>query len=364
LDRIRSKPYKIVFNKFTEDQVLNFIRLSEIEYGELESVTNADHVRFKHLQIPYGTSTAMNLEHENEVVGRAMLQPRLISLFGKQFPSAFVTDVLIHPDFRRPASNFISLMKSIKEAQDFSLVFHTSNNNTENIYKKLLGFKCPLSLSGFGFLLNFRKVLCKVLKFDSPLFDLFSVPYKFLVLALCKTVNIFFDFKITPEEPGDSHFNEFIQNEAIKNDCEMVRDAKFLKWRFSQSPLWQANTLYLYRDSKLCGYVVLQNVELENLKFTIVMDFALNERLSSLQLLCLRFSIIHKALNDDDDMIFTLLNPLSISSKRFIGFPWIKIPEKYLPHKTPIFIHIKDAAMVNMENLSNIHVTLADLDYF
>jgi len=58
------------------------------------------------------------------------------------------------------------------------------------------------------------------------------------------------------------------------------------------------------------------------------------------------------------------LNPLSISSKRFIGFPWIKIPEKYLPHKTPIFIHIKDAAMVNMENLSNIHVTLADLDYF
>ncbi len=364
MDRIRAKPCEIVFKKFTEDQVVNFIRLSEVEYGRLESVPDVDHIRCTHLQSPNGPSTAMNLECAGEVVGRAMLQPGLMCLSGKRVPVAFVSDALIHPDFRRPASNFISLMQSIKKAQDFPLVFHTSNNITEDIYKKLLKFKLPFNLSAFGFLLNLRKAAFKVLKFDSPLFELFSVPYRCLILVLCRTVTIFAGFKITTEEPENSHFDEFCRKEAIKNDCEMIRDSQFLKWRFLQSPLWQAKIFYVYKDSKLCGYVVLRNVELEGMKFTVVMDFILNETFNTLQLFCLRCSIICMALNHGDDMVFTLLNPLSRASKKFIGFPWVKIPEKYMPHRTPIFIHVNDPAMVNLENPSNIHVTLGDLDYF
>ena len=144
----------------------------------------------------------------------------------------------------------------------------------------------------------------------------------------------------------------------------MFRDSQFLKWRFLQSPLWKAKILYLYKDSKLCGYVVLRNVELEGIKFTVVMDFTLNETFNALQLFCLRCSLICMALNYGDDMVFTLLNPLSRASKKFIGFPWIKIPERYMPHRTPIFLHINDPSRVNLENPSNIHVTLGDLDYF
>lgn len=364
MGRIRAKQCKIVFKKLSEDQVVNFIRLSEVEYGRMESVTDADHVRCKHLQTPYGPSTAMNLECAGKVVGRAMLQPRLIHLSGKRVPVAFVSDTLIHPDFRRPASNFITLMQSIKKAQDFPLVFHTSNNITEDIYKKLLKFKLPFSLTAFGFLLNLRKAAFKVLKFDSPLFDLFSIPYRYLVLLLCRTAAIFFDFKITTEKPDDTCFDEFCQKEAIKNDCEMVRDTQFLKWRYLQSPLWQAKILYLHKDSQLCGYVVLRNVVLEGMKFTVVMDFALNETVNTLQLLFLRCSIIRMALNHGDDMVFTMLNPLSRASKNFIGFPWVKIPEGYLPHRTPIFIHVNDPAIANLENQSSIHLTLGDLDYF
>jgi hypothetical protein len=364
LDRIRAKPCKIVFKKFTEAQLVNFICLSEVEYGRMESVTNPDHVRCKHLQTPYGPSTAMNLECVDEVVGRAILQPRLLCLSGKQVPAAFVSDVLVHPEFRRPVSNFISLMQSIKKAQNFPLVLHTSNNTTESIYKKLLKFKWPFSLSTFGFPLNLRKATFKVLKFDSLLFELFATPYRYLILLLCKTATIFFDFKLTTDKPDDTCFDEFFQKEAIKNDCEMVRDTQFLKWRYSQSPLWQAKILYLYKDSQLCGYVVLRNVELEGMKFTVVMDFALNDTVNTIQRLCLRWSIIHIALSHGDDMVFTLLNPLSRASKKFIGFPWVKIPERFMPHKTPIFLHINDPSRVTLENLLNIHLTLGDLDYF
>jgi hypothetical protein len=144
----------------------------------------------------------------------------------------------------------------------------------------------------------------------------------------------------------------------------MVRDSQFLEWRYLQSPLWQGKILYLYKDSQLCGYVVLRNVELENMKFSVVMDFALNETVNTFQLFCLRCSIIRMALSHSDDMVFTLLNPLSRASKKFIGFPWVKIPERFMPHRTPIFLHINDPSRVTLENLSNIHISLGDLDYF
>ena len=364
MDRIGAKPCKVVFKKFNENQLVNFIRLSEVEYGRAEAVTDADHIRCKHLKTPYGPSTAINLEYADEVVGRAILQPRLISLSGKQVPVAIVSDALIHPDFRRPASNFFSLMQSIKKAQDFPLAFHTSNNLSENIYKKILKFKSSFSLNAFGFLLNLRTPVFKMLKFDSPLFELFSVPYRYLILILCKIAAIFAGFKIKTEEPDNSYFDEFCRKEAEKTDCEMFRDSQFLKWRFLKSPLWQAKILYLYKDSNLCGYMVLRNIEMEGMKFTVVMDFILNETFNILQLFCLRCSIICMALNHGDDMVFTLLNPLSKASKKIIGFPLIKIPERYLPHSTPIFLHINDPSRINLENLSSIHVTLGDLDYF
>lgn len=364
MNQIRAKSCKIVFKKFTEAQTVSFIRLSEVEYGKQDNVTDADHIRCKHLQTPYGPSTAINLECENEVVGRAMLQPRLIYLSGRKVPVAFVSDVLIHPDFRRPPSNFISLMTSIKKAQEFPLVIHTANEFHSKLCKKLLGFKWPFSLSAFGFPLNLRKATFKVLKFDTPLFELFSAPYRYLVLLLCRMATIFIVLKITTEEPDNTYFDEFCQKEAMKNDCEIVRDTQFLKWRYLQSPLWQAKILYLYTDSQLCGYVVLRHVELEGMKFTVVMDFTLNETVSALQSLSLRCSIIRMALNHGDDMVFTLLNPLSRASKKIIGFPWVKIPEKYMPQKTPIFLHINDSSKVTLENPSSIHVTLGDLDFF
>jgi hypothetical protein len=255
-------------------------------------------------------------------------------------------------------------MKSIKEAQNFPLVFHTSNNVTEDIYNKILRFKCLFSLSAFGFLLNIRKVVFKLLNFDSPLFELLSIPYKYFVLILCRAVATFANFKMSTEVPENTYFNEFCRKQAIKNDFELVRDSDFLKWRFLQSPLWQAKILYFYKDSKLCGYMVLRTVEIEGMKFTVVMDFSLNETVNTTQLFCLRCAIIRMALTHGDDMVFTLLNPLSRASKSFIGFPWIKIPEGYMPQRTPMFVHVNDPAMVNLENQSSIHVTLGDLDYF
>ena len=35
-----------------------------------------------------------------------------------------------------------------------------------------------------------------------------------------------------------------------------------------------------------------------------------------------------------------------------------------MPYRAPIFIHVNDPAMANLNNQSHIHMTLGDLDYF
>ena len=94
------------------------------------------------------------------------------------------------------------------------------------------------------------------------------------------------------------------------------------------------------------------------------MDFSLKEDFNPVQLLCLRFSIIRMAQRQGDDMVFTLVNPASKAGGKFIGFPWIKIPERWMPQSTPIFVHINDPARADLENQSDFHLTLGDLDYF
>ena len=96
---------------------------------------------------------------------------RKIRVGEKEVNIAFATDSLVHPEFRRPISNFFSIMKEIKNVHDFSLVLHTSNENTEALYHDVLKFRCPISLSSYGVPINLITTLKKVLGFDSVIFN-------------------------------------------------------------------------------------------------------------------------------------------------------------------------------------------------
>ncbi len=156
---------KIIFKKFDNSSVAEFIELSKVEYGDLPTVTNSEHINWKYNNNPDGKSVSINLMANDKVVGRIILQPRIFIINNKNVPAAFATDALVHPDYRRPVSNFINLINSIEKVKEFSLILHTSNENTEPIYSKLLHFNCPVILSGYGVPLGIEQYSLKNIQF-------------------------------------------------------------------------------------------------------------------------------------------------------------------------------------------------------
>ncbi len=354
----------IKIDKINPKGVDDFLRLSRIEYGNKNAVTDADHINWKHLNTANGASTAINLYCNGEVVGRVLLQPSSIYIDGKKIPIAFATDSLVHPEFRRPLSNFFSIMKEIKKITEFAIVLHTSNENTEEIYRNILKFKNPIMLSSYGFPVDLRHLSKKFLYFGAPVCQLINLPFRWILAALHFLSGISSRLRITTNAPDSQVFNDLLLENAGSNNIGIPRNTRFLDWRFTNTPLWKAKILHIYRESDYMGYVVLRNIELEGLKFTAVMDFSLIKNISKKQMLFIRTYIIKQAIIYGDDAVYTLLNNDAKEAKKFLGFPFLPIPDKFLPHKTPFFVHVNDEKYIAMEECSDLHITLGDLDYF
>lgn len=343
--------------------ISSFVRLSGVEYDQNSPVTNLDQMKWKHLNTVYGASTAINLRSERDLVGRVLLQPRILYVDGEKISVAFATDSLVHQDFRRPFSNFFSIINEIAKVNDFSLVLHTSNENTEGIYHNILKLKCPISLSGYGLPVSLSKITEKILGFNALIFQSINIPYRFILNMLHGLMSFYSKLIILPDIAGSQVNVDFFSDEDVLNNFELVRDEKYIKWRYKETPLCKADVFHLYRNGDYIGYMVLRNIELENLKFTALMDFSLS-KISVIDMMYIRMYIIKKAMERKNDAVFMLFNKEAIEAKKFLGFPFFLIPDKYLPHKTPLFAHLNNPQKVSADKLSGLHVTLGDLDYF
>jgi hypothetical protein len=357
------KRLKITVKKVDTVSVDNFIKLARIEYGNKDTVTQRDHIIWKHLATANGPSTSVNLQHDQKVVGRILLQPTDIYIKGRKIDIAFAVDSLVHPAFRRPFSNFLSIIKEIKNVKEFAFVLHTSNENTEGIYKSILKLDCPISLSGYGLPINIRNIAKKFLGFKIPFLQFINYPIIWTIEALFFLSGNLSKLNISPKAPGNQVHNEFLLGAADLNEMNVLHNLRFLKWRFEESPLWKADIQYIYRGSVYLGYIVLRHIELEGLRFTVVMDFSVHKNITKIQKIFIRMYIVKQALMSCDDVVFMLFNSKAKSVKRFLGFPFIHIPDKYLPHKTPFFMHVVDTD-VDVKSIANLNITLADIDYF
>ena len=354
----------IEVNKIDEEGLKCFVRLSKIEYDNVNAVTDYDQMAWKHLDTVHGPSIAINLNCKDVNVGRVLLQPRKVRMGEKEVAIAFATDSLVHPEFRRPLSNFFSMMKEIKNVHDFALVLHTSNENTEALYRNVLKFKCPISLSGYGVPINLRTILKKFVGFDSALFDIINLPYQWFIISICLAVKSLSALVVTFDQPDETVLDNHINSNKVLGDIQIVRSQSFLNWRFNGSTHWKANVLHIYAKDHYVGYVALREVELDGLKFTTIMDVSLNSDLSWFNVLLVRFNIMKMGISNKSDVVFTLLNHRADMAKKFTGIPFFKVPDRLLPHKTPFFVHINDESIFAIDTLKKLHITLADLDYF
>ncbi len=180
----------------------------------------------------------------------------------------------------------------------------------------------------------------------------------------CRLLKIFSKIDINETQPSVEEFNKICKNNSEYSDPEMIRNNEFLQWRFRDAPLWKAIILHIYKNKSYHGYIVTRKINLERLVFFVIMDYSLSDELSKFDLNSIRWHLIYQGINSESDIVFTMLNPNSKASYKILGFPFTKIPDSFLPHKTPIFIHANDTSFSNIAENGKLHITLGDLDYF
>ena len=354
---------QVLVDTFTVANLEDFLELSKSEYGP-SVPTNLDHTKWKHLDSPFGASTHISLVASGKIVGRALLQPRPMYTASQKFNAACVTDILIGREFRSPPTNFINVTKATGNVSKFDVVYHTSNERTDPLYSKLLRFPKPFSLRAYGFPLRFAGFLSVIIGRKIDALDWLTAPVRWLVGIIASSASFSARLDISPGVLDDDALAVLCAKCVRQSGPLLARTNAFLKWRFSDAPLWPATVHRVDQGGKFIGYVVTRKVELGGLTHLVLMDFVLDPDISHFARIALRLWLLRYAVTSKADALFTMVNPFNSIARKCVGFPLMSIPDSLLPHATPIFVRCVSDKKKELETDRSIHLTLADLDYF
>ena len=355
---------QISIRTFTEQDLPDFQMLSQTEYGTSASTTDATHIRWKHLNSPFGASTYICLEEEGKVVGRALVQPRQLCTTSKVLAAASVMDLLIDRAHRTTPGNFMQITKATGKATGFDLIYHTSNEKTFPLYSKLLRFPNPFSLRAYGFPLRIAGVLASRIGRRLALLDLLTAPWRGLLTLSSVIASTIARLDVTHSPISDDELATLSSKCLHHAESHLSRTNTFLKWRFADAPQWPATVYRVTHNGKFQGYVATRRVELDGMVHWVLMDMFLDVDTPFTARIALRLWLIRQAAAAGADALFTMINPSSAVARTAVGFPLIAIPERMLPHTTPIFVRLLNTDDKIPESYTSLHLTLADLDYF
>ncbi|MBU3560595.1 hypothetical protein [Polynucleobacter hallstattensis] len=352
----------IAIKTFSKEHVDENIKLGASEYTSQE-VLNKEHLIWKHILPPAGPSKFIGeYSAEGALTGRIFLQRRNFYLKDNlSATGATATDLLIDPKCR-VASSFIAITRSIKSPEEIDIIFHTSNENSDIFYRNLFKFPVRFSLTALGLPVDIYEMVKSKWPNLSAIkaLKILSIPYKTLLVILGEILTNFTKINFS-NEPIDQEniFSQFKKRAGP----HFERSKEFNYWRFNSGPIFNGAVYWAWKGKECLGYLVFKKTELKHINFYVLMDIIFIRDLGRLEKICIKFLMVKIAIQNNCDALFMMVNLKNSSLNWLKGAPFFKIPDRCLPHATPIFIHTKLPENM-LHKYENIFFTLADLDYF
>jgi hypothetical protein len=344
----------IFINKFDNIQAKIFCHYSKLYYND-KNTTDLYIIKWKFVDSQTIDSYHLTFRDEvGDVKGRAVLNERFLNVANVKFLLTQVSDLLV---VGSQLKSFITVIKNFKILEN-TCVIHTSNSNSEKIYSKFFKFKKLLSLTAFAFpvsLDNFFPKLSKLIIFKV----VFSF-YNFVIAFIFSIINLFNNnnFQLLNSQEISSENLEYFSG----NQTSLLKTVESIRWRYFQSP-YNYDIFRILESNINIGFIVTRRAVLNGLNFLIVMDFVPVRKLNYLTMLGVRLKLVSLALEYNVDAVFGMFNAQNDIGSDFFKFPFFKIPDRFLPHETPIFISsIKND--FNVDDLYEMYFSLSDLDYF
>lgn len=112
------------------------------------------------------------------------------------------------------------------------------------------------------------------------------------------------------------------------------------------------------------GYIALATVSLGALRAIGIQDVVMPRAPRAIEGWALRLRAIAEASRAGAGVVLGLWNADAPLSQWMTGLPFVEVPERFLPHASPIFIVAAPGTATAPDEFGRAYLALADLDYF
>ena len=212
-------------------------------------------------------------DHDGTLAGQYATIPVRLQLAGEEIKGALSLDTMTGVEYRKQGI-FISLAKNVYDelkSNGVKLIYGFPNDNSYHGFIKYLDFFVLQNLPGVTRPLNMPALLLK--KIGNRLISkLAGAPIQALFDLIFSTKRIRHDFTIEKKEEFPLEVNQLFSSLSAEYKNLIIRDHRYLHWRYDQNPKHSYVKFFAYRQDKLVGYCVCGQTEREGLKIGLIVD--------------------------------------------------------------------------------------------
>jgi GNAT superfamily N-acetyltransferase len=357
--------------KYKEGDETGILELMNL--GRKDKRTN-EHWLWEYKNNPFGHFIWV-AEHNGQIVGHMALIPTNMKIGDKNIPSSQAVDLIVHPKYRRQGM-FLAIGKtSTEEAgrEGVDITYGFPNEPARSGHLKYGWFDvCKMFLliricnmqNMVSFFekykivkfLNRQKMSRNAVKLVLQIISAVSSFLPRIFNRIEKDPNLAKDIEIHAITSFDNNIDSFWERVSKDYNIIVVRDKKYLNWRYFKKPDAKYTVLLAEENEKILGYIVLGSVNENNLSLGYIVDILTspdNERV--IQVLISRAIEHFRKEVVDAIACWTLRNNAIYKILRYNGFvpftscPFIarvnstRLPEEFVRDHKNWYITIGDS---------------------
>ena len=343
------------FNTFSKKNITSFIELSKIYYPDNQYLCSYNYIYKKYFERPNGKSYIHEIKINNKVEGRLCYQQDQIIYKNNIIESLKPQDLLVSEKARLPFTNTLKLLNEPKDLLKNYFILNTSNKNSDRLYSQILKFPKYFDFNTYFFFLNPISIF-KIKKINYFFRQIF-----FLLLKTILSILFFIKPKIKLEQVLDNNKLTKVFNLKYKRIAKFNRNNKIFLHRLSIYQNNDVTKLILKKNNKQVGYLILIKAEYKKFDISIILDFYVSEQLKIKDRLYVLWKLLTILCKQKTDILFVSGNDKCTIFTNLIKFPFLKVPDKFLEHKSPFYGRNFNC---KINNLNKFHLTLFDMDWF
>jgi hypothetical protein len=357
----------VTTKRFEEHEIPAHIAVVQGTYDRPE-ITDETHLRWKHLDAPFGASDAITLPDTKvagRLHGRSFIMPRSFVLNTREtVRGATIADLVLHADSRN-AGRLIALVKATKQLENYDIVLHSSNEVSDIFYRNMFKFPVYFSLASAGFPVRLKNYLESSGKstFLASLANTALFPARLAMPIMRGVSGLLFGIRFG-DAPSREDLDRIHTAHHARTGPQFERSSDYVEWRYRTGPISRSDVIGLYgRDGVSMGYAAVRSVDVDGIQFCVLMDLITDKILTAGQVMALKFALIDHTRKAGNDIAFSMFNPNHAELAPLAAFPFVTVPDSALPHPSPVFIHKMDG-QIDADAARTVYFMVGDLDYF